>query len=242
MPPLVGHRLQILKITARTRVIRRFWQRTAGRRMLPHLGLRVGIVFAEFQTRSHVQHLAHGGVAEGRLRQFRHIVGHLAVRIELALSHQGRPQDPDHGFRHRHGAMLSTLVQDAEIALVDDTATVQHQYAIRVTGGQRLLPGHRVFRAQRHKAQAVDIAAQRARQGHRRAQAARHIHRRHQLAKVRHAPAQLRKMKITAIVEADDFIGWRRCTHHPAQTGRIAGGGRQRRWRGFSRLHTTDRK
>ena len=231
MPALVPHRLQVFEIAARPRVVLGLGQRAAGRRVLPHFRFRVRVILAEFQARGHVEHLAHGGVAKCGFGQFRHILGHGLARIELAFCHQRRAQGAHHGLRHGHGAVLAAFLEHAKITFIHDAAPVQHDDAVRVVGAQRLLPAHRFLRPQRGKAQAVDILAQRAFQGHGRPQAARHVHRRHQLAEVRHAPAQLREVEIAAIVEADDLVGRRRRAHHPLQGGRIAGGGRQRRRR-----------
>ncbi len=219
------HGLQELVIAARAGVVLRLGQRVACLRMGPDLGLRVGVVLAELQARGHVEHLAHGGVAEGRGRELGHVVGDRLVGVERAFGHQHRAQRADHRLGDRHGAVLAVVLQHAEVALVDHAAAVQHEDAVGVGGGQRCVPGHGRLRAERREAERVDVLAQSMGQGGGRTEPARHVHGRHQLAEIRHAPAHRRKLEIAAVVETQRAVGrWRR-TGHPAEPGGVAGGG-----------------
>ena len=66
--------------------------------VLPDVGARVGIVFAEFQAGGHVQHLLHGGICEGTALQLGQIVLHGQRRINGALFYQAERQHADEGF------------------------------------------------------------------------------------------------------------------------------------------------
>jgi len=94
MLPLPVHGLQELEGGARTRVTVGLGQGVAGGGVLPDAGIGIGVVLAVVQGGGHVEHLPHGGLAEGAAGQLRDGGLHRGVRLEQTLRHQHFAQQP----------------------------------------------------------------------------------------------------------------------------------------------------
>ena len=217
MGAFLFHGLQVFEIPVRALVVRRFGQRARGLRVDPDVGIRIGVVLAVIERGGHVHDLPHRGAAKRALLEFGHDRGDLGGLVERSLGHENLREESRHGLGHRHGGVLSGLVEGTEVLLIHDPALVKDEHSIRVVGRQRFLPGHGLLAAERREGHRVDAVIQGVGHRARRAEPPAHLLGGHQLPDVADGPSHLREAEEVRIRLHDELVRGRREALHPAE-------------------------
>ena len=200
---------------------RRWRRESAGGHVFKHRRLGVGIVLDIFQARGHVHDLAHGRVGIGGIREFRHVLCYERGGVDLAFGREHRRQRADERFRDRKREVLLFRRQLAEVTLVDDTAAMHDDDAIRPGFCERFGPRARlaIHVRVRHRIEVLFGA----RKFVSLACAPRHFCGRQELAHVTERPARVRKFQVGGVGPACELVGRRREPRHDSCHFRITG-------------------
>ena len=115
-------------------VTRWAWHQAAGPVVAEYFGCWVGVDLAKANGARHVHDVAHRHVAPRAASEFRHVLGHQRIGVNLALVRQLRCHQSGEGLGDREQQMRRPGLHLVVVALVNDTSLVQHHDGITVTG------------------------------------------------------------------------------------------------------------
>ena len=186
--------------------------KTTGARVVPNVGLGVGIQLGIEHADLHVHHLTQGGVGIGGVGHFRHVMRDEFLVVQHAFMHQRGAQCGGVRLGDREAGMWGVGLHRALVFFIHAAALVQHHDGVGVGVGQAAGPD---ARAALHvgELQRIDGALAGGIDGTQVTwgpDAAPHIDGGHQLPHVRECPAVLRKTQKSVISKTDLFVcRWR---------------------------------